>query len=375
MNYLNEFEDASAIKKVLAKLEEEVSVDREYRLMEFCGGHTHCFYKSGLIDCLPKQVKLVHGPGCPVCVLPSARIESAIKLIEANKELVLCTYADLMRVPVSGGDTMIKAKARGCDIRPVYSPLDALKIASDESTKEIIFFSIGFETTTPPTAAALVKARELKLKNFTVYCNHVKTGPALDHILASVAMGKQHLDGIIGPGHVATIIGSDFFNSYSSEHKMPIAISGFTPLDLTQSLLMLVKQVNNKEVKVDNEYQRSVKPEGNVKALEYMNATLKDRSEFEWRGLGVLENSAYEINNDFVEWNAEDRFNFPEVKMNENKACRCPEVLLGEVSPLECKLFGNQCTPETPMGSCMVSSEGACAAYYQSGRHLQEELV
>jgi hydrogenase expression/formation protein HypD len=375
VNYQNEFERASSVKKVVKQINAEVISDKEYRFMEFCGGHTHCFYKSGLIDILPTQIKLVHGPGCPVCVLPSGRIRSAIEMCEKDKNIILCTYADLMRVPVMGGDTMIKARARGCDIRPVYSPLDALTLAKREKEKSVVFFAIGFETTTPPTAAALKQAKNENIKNFYIYCNHVKTGPALDHILASVSKGKQHLDGIIGPGHVATIIGSDFFKPYSKEHRTPIVVAGFTPVDLAQSLLMMVKQVNSGKAEVENEYNRSVLGTGNQKALSYMEETLSTRKSFEWRGLGLLEDSAWQVSELYADWDAERHFDFPNLPSNDNKACRCPEVLLGEVDPLECKLFGKQCTPESPMGSCMVSSEGACSAYFNSGKHLAEELT
>lgn len=374
MKYVDEFSDSSLIEKTLQHLKKIVIHEKKYRFMEFCGGHTHTFFKSGLIDLLPKEIELVHGPGCPVCVLPSERIDTLITEFEKRDDVIICTYADLMRVPTQNKNSLLKAKARGLNIISVYSPLKVIEMAEKYPHKKIVFFAIGFETTTPPTVVALDIAISKKLTNFFIYCNHVKTGPALEYILEGESHGKQKIDGFIGPGHVAIVTGSDFFNSYVLKYKRPLIISGFTPYDLAKALVLLVKQVNEGLAKCEIGYAQVVTAKGNLNALSLMDKYLEDRIEFEWRGLGKLPFSAYKIKKCYQSFDAESEFNLAFKKTNDHPHCLCPNVLLGEKNPLDCKLFAKICNPENPLGPCMVSNEGACAAYFNSGRHLLGEV-
>jgi hydrogenase expression/formation protein HypD len=313
---------------------------------------------------------MVHGPGCPVCVLPMSRIDNAIELAQ-HKDVTLCTYGDMMRVPGSQNTSLFKAKANGADVRMVYSITDALSIAQQNPRKEIIFFAIGFETTTPPTAAAVQQAQKLGLENFSVFCNHVLTPAAIQNILNSPdirELGKVSIDGFIGPAHVSTVIGSKPYEYFASEFKRPVVIAGFEPLDVMQAVLMLVRQLNDGRAEVENEYIRAVTPEGNLKAQQLVADVLELRSTFEWRGLGFVPYSGLKIKKVYAKYDAEHRFELKQSEWKDNKACECGSVLRGITKPHQCKLFGTVCTPETPIGPCMVSSEGACAAHYTYGR-------
>jgi len=366
MRFIDEYQEINAITKILKEIEKEIDPNRHYRIMEFCGGHTHTFFKSGLIDLLPKQVELVHGPGCPVCVLPSSQIESIINLHRERKNLITCIYADLYKIPIREGNSLLKAKAAGSDIRYVYSPLDALEIAKKNSQAEVIFFAIGFETTTPPTLVALKKAIELKISNFSIFCNHIKTDPALEYILKE----GQGIDGIIGPGHVAAITGAKLFEPYSKKYKRPIVISGFYPFDLAESILMLVRQINRGLFNTEIQYKRIVTYEGNKKAQSMMDRYLEEREAFTWKGLGVMSKSAYKLKEEFRKYDAEKIFYLKSAEGFEHKGCLCSQVLVGKKNPLDCKLYETVCTPQNPLGPCMVSSEGSCAAYFQAGKKL-----
>jgi len=369
MKYVDEYRDGD-VAQLLAKLiRQEANPDRNYRLMEFCGGHTHAIFRFGIVDLMPDNVRFIHGPGCPVCVLPAGRIEAAIKLVEEN-DVILCTYADLMRVPAGKRDSLQKAKARGGDIRMVYSATDALAIAQANRKKQVVFFAIGFETTTPPTAAVLKIAKAMQLTNFTVFCNHVETPPAMMHILSA---GEAKIDGILGPSHVSTIIGSNAYADCCDKYRVPLVIAGFEPLDVIQSVLMLVRQINSGVAKVENQYTRAVSKGGNKKAQSLMTEVFEQRPLFEWRGLGVLPESAVQIRSEFTDFDAEKRFEMQTIATADIKGCICPAVLRGMNNPDECKLFGTACTPEDPKGACMVSSEGACAAYYSYGRYRTAE--
>jgi len=365
MKYIDEFRDRETAQTFAELIHAETRSDRTYRLMEFCGGHTHAIFRFGIVDLMPDNLQFVHGPGCPVCVLPAGRIEATIKLAEEH-DVILCTYADLMRVPTGKRDSLHKAKARGADIRMIYSPTDALAIAKNNPESQVVFFAIGFETTTPPTAAVLNIAQAIELKNFSVYCNHVLTPPAMAHILSS---GEAKIDGILGPSHVSTIIGSDAYKSCCKQYNMPLVIAGFEPLDVIQSTLMLVRQINEGRAEVENQYTRLVTSSGNKKAQALMNEVFELRPQFEWRGLGQLPESALRINNSYSDFDAEKRFEMQEITSSDIKGCICPAVLSGLSNPDACALFGTACTPEDPKGACMVSSEGACAAYYAYGRH------
>jgi hydrogenase expression/formation protein HypD len=370
MKYIDEFRDGELARRIGTRIGAEARPDRSYNLMEFCGGHTHAISRYGIKDLLPANVNMIHGPGCPVCVLPIGRIDNAIELATKH-EAIVCTYADTMRVPASGGLSLMKAKARGADIRMVYSAADALKIARDTPGREVVFFAIGFETTTPPTAIVIRQAQALGLANFTVFCNHVLTPAAITHILESPEvreLGIVPLDGFIGPAHVSTVIGSQPYEYFAEEYQRPVVIAGFEPLDVMQAILMLVRQLNDGRAEVENEFTRAVTREGNEKAKALVADVFELRRTFEWRGLGEVPYSALRIKEAYASFDAERRFGITYRSVADNKACECGAILRGVKKPVDCKLFGTVCTPESPMGSCMVSSEGACAAHYSYGR-------
>ncbi|NOT69184.1 MAG: hydrogenase formation protein HypD [Methylophilaceae bacterium] len=365
MKYIDEFRDGELAKTISTNIAMEVCADKNYNLMEFCGGHTHAISRYGLTDLLPAQITLIHGPGCPVCVLPIGRVDHAIKLA-LEQDVILCTYGDCLRVPASNGLSLLKAKARGADVRMVYSTTDALKLAQQHPEKQVVFFAIGFETTTPPTAVIIKQAQALALKNFSVICNHVLTPAAMHAILANEGGAKLH--GFVGPAHVSTVIGSRPYEVFAYDYKKPVVIAGFEPLDVMQAILMLVRQVNDGRAEVENEFTRAVTREGNLKAQALVDEVFELRDEFEWRGLGTISNSALKLRSAFAEFDAERRFGLQYQSVPDYKACECGAILRGEKRPQQCKIFGTVCTPENPVGSCMVSSEGACAAHYTYGR-------
>jgi hydrogenase expression/formation protein HypD len=368
MKYVDEYRDGKLARGIAATIAREVRPDRPYRFMEFCGGHTHAIARYGLEDLLPENLRMIHGPGCPVCVLPVGRMNDAIKLAQ-RPEVTLCTYADLMRVPGSDAKSLTTAKAAGADIRMVYSTLDALRIAQEEPARKVVFFGIGFETTTPPSALAILQAKKLGLKNFSVFCNHVLTPAAIEAIVGAPERAqKVPLDGFVGPAHVSTVIGTKPYAHFAQTYAKPVVIAGFEPLDVMQAILMLVRQVNDGRATVENEYIRAVTPEGNRKAQETVAQVFEIRDTFEWRGLGAVPDSALQIRADYAEFDAETIFGVRTVAAQDNPACECGAILRGEKRPTDCKLFGTVCTPETPMGSCMVSSEGSCAAHWTYGR-------
>ncbi len=375
MKYVDEYRDGEVAQGLAQAIAAEVRTDRRYNFMEFCGGHTHAISRYGVPDLLPPNVRMIHGPGCPVCVLPIGRIDLAIQLA-LERGVIVCTYADTVRVPASGGLSLMKAKARGGDIRMVYAVTDALMIARDNPDKEVVFFAIGFETTTPPTAVAIQQARAEGLKNFSVLCCHVLTPSAIMNILESPEvreLGTVPLDGFIGPAHVSTVIGSRPYAYFAEEYRKPVVIAGFEPLDVMQAILMLVRQVNEGRAEVENEFTRAVTPEGNEKAQRLVSDVFELRRSFEWRGLGEVPYSALRIRDTYADFDAERRYGLEYWPVRDNKACECGAILRGVKQPTDCKIFGTVCTPETPMGSCMVSSEGACAAHYTYGRYKDYE--
>src|SRR6266536_1922593 len=331
--------------------------------MEVCGGHTHTIYKHGLEDYLPESITLVHGPGCPVCVIPMGRVDDAIHLAE-QPDVIMTSFGDMMRVP-GGRGSFFDSKANGADIRMVYSPLDSLKIARQNPDKLVVFMAIGFETTAPSTAMTVLRAAAEGIDNFSIFCNHVTIIPAIKAILDSPDL---RLDGFIGPGHVSMVIGMRPYNFVAREHHKPVVIAGFEPLDIIQSVYMIVKQISEGRAEIENQYSRVVRPEGNLKALEAMARTMELRPFFEWRGLGFITHSALKLRSEFADWDAELLYKVPGLRVADPKACQCGEVLKGVIKPWECKVFGTACTPETPIGTCMVSPEGACAAYFNYGR-------
>jgi hydrogenase expression/formation protein HypD len=359
MKYVDEFRNPELIKKSAAELKRLVNPKRHYRIMEVCGGHTHAIYRFGIKDLLPDNIELVHGPGCPVCVLPMGRVDDGLAIAE-NDNVILTAFGDMMRVPGNTG-TPLEHKARGRDIRMVYSPLDALKLAEKNPDRHVVFFAIGFETTAPSTALTLKRAKALGIENFSVFNNHVTIIPPMKAILESPDM---RLDAFIGPGHVSTVIGCRPYEFIAKDYGKPVAVSGFEPLDLLQSLLIIVKQLEAGEASVENQYARVVPWEGNTAALAAMADTFKLRPYFEWRGLGFISQSALAVSDEYAQWDSEVRFDVPGVRVTDPKAAQCGEVLKGVLKPPQCKLFGKECTPERPVGALMVSSEGACAAYY-----------
>jgi len=368
MKYVDEYRDADLAKALAAAIAAETDTDEQYRFMEFCGGHTHAISRYGVEDMLPPNVRMIHGPGCPVCVLPIGRIDDTIRLA-ATPTVTLCTYADLMRVPASGGASLMKARAAGADIRMVYSTMDALRIARTEPHRNVVFLAIGFETTTPPTALAVKQAQAEGLRNFFVFCNHVLTPAAMRSILdGEDVSGTVRLHGIVGPAHVSSVIGARRYESVASDYRKPIVISGFEPLDVMQSVLMLARQVNGGRFEVENQYIRAVSRDGNLRAQKEMTEVFELRESFEWRGLGAVPHSALRLRDAYADYDAEKRFDIHTMPAADNPACECGAILCGARKPTDCKLFGSLCTPETPMGACMVSPEGSCAAHYAYGR-------
>ncbi len=369
MKYVDEFREQQQAKAIATTIAKEAKSERHYRLMEFCGGHTHAIFRYGIPDLMPDNVEFVHGPGCPVCVLPIGRLDEAMQLAEKHK-VILCTYGDMMRVPGGKRRSLTQAKADGADIRMVYSTQDVLKIARDNPGQQVVFFAIGFETTTPPTAVAIKQAKAEGLKNFSVFCNHVLTPAALGAILNTDK--PVDIDAFLGPSHVSTIIGSRPYERFAEQYGKPIVIAGFEPLDVMQSALMAIRLVNENRNVVENEYIRAVTRAGNTKAQALVNEVFELRSSFEWRGLGLIPDSALQIRAEYSEYDAKKRFLVQAQPVTDVKGCECPAILRGQKKPMECKLFGTVCTPENPMGSCMVSSEGACAAYWSYGRFRSE---
>ncbi|MBL0353233.1 MAG: hydrogenase formation protein HypD [Dechloromonas sp.] len=371
MKYIDEFRDGEVAKGLAEAIRREARSDHRYHFMEFCGGHTHAISRYGVTDLLPDNVRMIHGPGCPVCVLPIGRVDQAIRLA-LDEDVTLCTYGDCLRVPASDGLSLMKAKARGGDIRMVYSSADAVALAQKHPDKHVVFFAIGFETTTPPTAVAIKQAAALGLKNFSVLCCHVLTPSAIASILESPEVrqwGTVQLDGFIGPAHVSTIIGSRPYEFFAEEYRKPVVIAGFEPLDVMQAIKMLIRQVNEGRAEVENEFSRAVDRDGNLKAQQLVAEVFEMRKNFEWRGLNILPYSALRIRRTFAEFDAEKRFSLDYQSVPDHKACECGAILRGVKRPQDCKIFGTVCTPENPIGSCMVSSEGACAAHYTYGRY------
>jgi len=403
MKYVDEFRDGAVARRIGERIAAELQPDRRYAFMEFCGGHTHAIARYGITELLPAAVRMVHGPGCPVCVLPIGRIDQAIGLALEHGAIV-CTYGDTMRVPASpavagsprdgehplggrpaqaargsqAGLSLLKAKAAGGDIRMVYSAADALSIARAQPDREVVFFAIGFETTTPPTALVIRQAAAEGLKNFSVLCCHVTTPSAITHILESPEVrqyGTVPIDGFIGPAHVSIIIGSAPYAPFAQAYRKPVVIAGFEPLDVMQAVLMLVRQVNEGRAEVENEFTRAVPTHGNLAAQALVAEVFELRDRFEWRGLGEVPDSALKIRPAYAAFDAEQRFGLRYQGVPDHKKCECGAILRGVKRPTDCTLFGTVCTPDNPMGSCMVSSEGACAAHYAYGRFRDIPVV
>jgi hydrogenase expression/formation protein HypD len=370
MRYIRGFREGAPAAAMARLLAAEVESGREYHLMEFCGGHTHAIFRYGVEDLLPANIHLVHGPGCPVCVLAIPRLDGAIELAH-QPGITLVSYGDMLRVPASRRRSLLRARAQGGDVRMVYSALEALEIAAAHPDRQIVFFAIGFETTTPATAHVILEAQRRGLRNFSVYCNHVLTPAAIQSILDSPEVrewGQVRVDGFIGPSHVSAVIGSRPYEYFAEEYQRPVVIAGFEPLDVMQAIRMLVQQLNAGRACVENEFTRGVTREGNARAQALVAEVFELRPSFEWRGLGELPYSALRIKSAYADFDAERRFTIEAHPVPENKACQCPAIIRGVKKPTDCAIFATVCTPHNPIGSCMVSAEGACAAYYKYRR-------
>ncbi|MDY3204878.1 MAG: hydrogenase formation protein HypD [Arcobacter sp.] len=361
------FRDAKTIKAFKQIIDEELKdYDGTINIMEVCGGHTHTIMKYGIPQLINKKINFIHGPGCPVCVMPKDRIDSAYELC-LQKDLILVTLGDMIKVPGSKG-SLQNARSQGADVRFVYSPMDCLKIADENKDKTVVFFAIGFETTTPMTCALLEQVIKNDIKNILFHINHI-TVPEVMQVLVQDENCK--IDAFLGPSHVSVISGSKIYEEFPRDYNKPVVVSGFEPVDVMQSISMIVKQFKEKRANLEVEYKRLVSYEGNLKAQELINKYFK-KVPFKFRGIGEVENSGYELKDEFDKYNAKIVYKeiLPTQEVKENKACKCPEILKGVAKPTDCKIFGNVCTPTNPIGSCMVSSEGACSAYYKYGNLL-----
>jgi hydrogenase expression/formation protein HypD len=367
MKYVDEFRDpelAKTLMKQIAELMKPLPFDKQkpLQIMEFCGGHTHTIFRYGIEQMLPDSIEMVHGPGCPVCVLPMGRVDDCVTLAE-RPDVIFTTFGDAMRVPGSN-KSLLQAKADGADVRMVYSPLDALDLARKNPDHQVIFFALGFETTMPSTALTLLQASREEIKNFSLFCNHITTVPTIKAVLDSPDM---RIDAFLAPGHVSMVVGEQPFQFIPEVYHKPIVITGFEPLDILQSIYMVVRQFAEERCEVENQYQRVVPKSGNEQGLNAIHEVYEMREFFEWRGLGSIDHSGVRIRDAYAEFDAERKFSVPNLKIADPKSCQCGEVIKGVIRPWQCKVFGTSCTPETPMGALMVSSEGACAAYYNFG--------
>ncbi|QBR72555.1 hydrogenase formation protein HypD [Beijerinckiaceae bacterium] len=367
MKYVDEFRDHGKARILVNEIESLVramnlTAERPIHIMEVCGGHTHSIFRYGIEGMLPKEIELVHGPGCPVCVLPMGRVDDCVAIAE-RPEVIFATFGDAMRVPGSQ-KSLLQAKAEGADVRMVYSPMDALALARNNPTREVVFFGIGFETTMPSTALTILQAEREGIQNFSVFCNHITIVPTIKAILDSPDL---QLAGFLGPGHVSMVIGTEPFAFISKYYRKPMVIAGFEPLDILQSIWMVLKQIQEGRCEIENQYERVVPEAGNGPALAAVSRVYELRAFFEWRGLGSIDHSGVTLRDAYARFDAERRFAIPNAKIADPKSCQCGEVLKGVIKPWQCKVFGSACTPEAPLGALMVSSEGACAAYFQYG--------
>ncbi len=370
MKYLSEYRDPEAVEKLLSEIRKAVT--RPWTIMEVCGGQTHSLVKNGLLNLLPEQVQMVHGPGCPVCVTPLHLIDKAVYLAE-EKRVILCSFGDMLRVPGSQ-KSLLEAKAAGADVRILYSPLEAVKLAQENPDREVVFFAVGFETTAPANALSVVHAQRLGLKNYSILASHVLVPPAIEAVLNDESSVIQ---AFLAAGHVCTIMGLSEYEPLVERYKLPIVVTGFEPVDLLQGILMAVRQLENGEHRLENQYARVVKPEGNPEAIKVITQVF-EVSDREWRGIGTIPMSGYEVRESFAAYDANRKFVIATEKVEENKECIAGLVLRGQKKPHECPQFGKKCTPSMPLGAPMVSSEGACAAYYhfsKAASELVEEAV
>ena len=367
MKYVDEFRDPAkaqtlinGIQALVAQI--DICRSRPLQIMEVCGGHTHTIFRYGIQTMLPEQIELIHGPGCPVCVLPMGRVDDCVAIAEAPG-VIFTTFGDAMRVPGSR-KSLMQAKAEGADVRMVYSPLDALSLARANPGRQVVFFGLGFETTMPSTALTVLQAEREGICNFSLFCNHITIVPTIKAILDSPELT---LDGFLGPGHVSMVIGTRPYEFIARHYHRPLVVTGFEPLDILQSIWMVLRQIKDGRCEIENQYTRVVPERGNAAGLEAVARVFELREFFEWRGLGSIDHSGVRIREAYSHYDAERKFDVPALRIADPKSCQCGEVLKGVIKPWQCKVFGSACKPETPLGALMVSSEGACAAYYQYG--------
>ena len=367
MKYVDEFRDPEKAKYLIKEIQSlvgriEICKTRPLYIMEVCGGHTHAIFRYGVETMLPDEIELIHGPGCPVCVLPMGRVDDCVALAE-TPGVIFTTFGDAMRVPGSK-KSLLQAKAEGADVRMVYSPLDSLAIAKANPGKEVVFFGLGFETTMPSTALTVLQAEKEGIRNFSLFCNHITIIPTIKAILDSPDL---QLDGFLGPGHVSMVIGNTQYRFIAEHYKKPLVIAGFEPLDILHATWMVLKQIAEGRHEIENQYNRVVPDGGNKVALDAIGKVFQLREFFEWRGLGSIDHSGVRVRDAYARYDAERKFSVPALKIADPKSCQWGEVLKGVIKPWDCKVFGTDCTPEVPLGALMVSSEGACAAYHQFG--------
>lgn len=372
MRFVDEFRDPTLAKTLLREIEAlaaEVSAarGRPIAIMEICGGHTHAIFRFGIEGMLPSSIELVHGPGCPVCVLPMGRVDDCIALAEIPG-VTLATFGDALRVPGARGSLM-EAKARGLDVRTVYSPMDALAMARAEPERIVVFFGLGFETTMPSTALTVLQAEREGIRNFALFCNHITIIPTIQALLDEPDL---RIDGFLGPGHVSMVIGTEPYRFVAERYARPLVVSGFEPLDVLQSLWMVLKQMRDGRAEIENQYARVARDAGSRAAQDAVSRVFELREFFEWRGLGSIPQSGVRLREAYAAWDAERRFLLPNLRVADPEACQCGEVLTGRIRPRDCRVFGTDCTPATPLGALMVSSEGACAAYHRYGALARE---
>lgn len=356
MKYLSEFRDYKSAK-ILAKKISDVT-KHNWKIMEICGGQTHSILKYSIDELLPEKITLIHGPGCPVCVTPLEMIDKAIKIASRN-DVIFTSFGDMLRVPGSELD-LLSVKANGGDVRMVYSPLDAVKIAQANPDKKIVFFAVGFETTAPANAMAVLTAKNLGLKNFSILCSHVLVPPAIEALMSGF---NSNINGFLAAGHVCTVMGYEEYIPISEKYQIPIVVTGFEPIDILQGIYRCVNLLEEGKPIVDNQYSRAVRREGNPEAKRIIKEVF-EVTDRKWRGIGLIPNSGYKLREEFSEFDAEKIFELEDISVEESEICIAGEVLQGLKTPLECPAFGKECTPENPLGAPMVSSEGACAAYF-----------
>ena len=363
MKYLDEFRDPVLAHQLFAEIKAHAT--RKWAIMEVCGGQTHSIIRNGIDQLLPDEIELIHGPGCPVCVTPLEMIDKALA-IAAQKDVIFCSFGDMLRVPGSEKD-LFRVKSEGGDVRVVYSPLDAVKLARENPEKEVVFFGIGFETTAPANAMAIFQAKQQNLNNFSVLISHVLVPPAIAAIMESP---RNRVQGFLAAGHVCSVMGFSEYRPLAEKYRVPIVVTGFEPLDVLEGIRRVVLQLEENRFEVENAYARAVTLTGNT-AAQKMLADIFETTDRAWRGIGTIPRSGWRLNDDYRQFDAEDKFAVSNIKTSESEFCRSGEVLQGLIKPHECESFGTCCTPRQPLGATMVSSEGACAAYYNYGRFTQ----